>query len=232
MEITKTAALNSVSQTTNNQPERVPKKVLDRDDFMMLFITQLQYQDPMNPIQNNEMAQQLALFNQVDQLFGLNQKFEELVSLEKTRSDLGLVSLLGQTVTAWASSVLVEEGKPLGGEIILEEPATSVKLRLLDSEGRLVRSLDLGALPAGEHELSWDGLDDHGNPVADGAYQIRVTALDATGEPVEAKTKTTGRITSVSLSEDGQSLGFNGLETKEIKDIISVIKNRGLEDSL
>ncbi|HFB83209.1 MAG TPA: flagellar hook assembly protein FlgD, partial [Thermodesulfatator sp.] len=92
MEISKVASLSNVAQDPQEKGQRVPKKVLDRDDFMMLFITQLQYQDPMNPIQNNEMAQQLALFNQVDQLFNLNENFEKLVSLEESRADIGMVS--------------------------------------------------------------------------------------------------------------------------------------------
>ena len=224
MEISKVASLSNVAQDSQEKGQRVPKKVLDRDDFMMLFITQLQYQDPMNPIQNNEMAQQLALFNQVDQLFNLNENFEKLVSLEESRADMGMVSLLGQTVTAWAQSGLVEGGKFMGGEVVLEEPARSVIVRILDAEGRPVRTLDLGALPSGEHEISWAGLDERGEPVADGVYQIRVVASDPSGGAVKAKLKTTGRITSVSLSEKGQDLGFNGLETLDLKDVISVFK--------
>lgn len=60
--------------------------------------------------------------------------------------------------------------------------------------------------------------------MADGVYQIRVVASDPSGGAVKAKLKTTGRITSVSLSEKGQDLGFNGLETLDLKDVISVFK--------
>ena len=65
--------ISNINTTGNSNTQRVAKKVLDMQDFIQLFITQLQYQDPMNPIENNEMAIQLALFNQVDQLFKINE---------------------------------------------------------------------------------------------------------------------------------------------------------------
>jgi len=62
------AVINKINEKTGQPADlkRIPKKVLDREAFMQLFIKQLQFQDPMKPVENHEMALQLAAFNQVD----------------------------------------------------------------------------------------------------------------------------------------------------------------------
>jgi hypothetical protein len=50
------------------------------------------------------------------------------------------------------------------------------RLEIHDPAGRLVRRLSAGRLPAGEHELQWDGRDENGRRVASGLYLMRLTA--------------------------------------------------------
>jgi hypothetical protein len=50
------------------------------------------------------------------------------------------------------------------------------ELALFDATGRLVRQLATGRLPAGDHEITWDGRDRRGRPVAGGRYYCRLTA--------------------------------------------------------
>jgi hypothetical protein len=55
------------------------------------------------------------------------------------------------------------------------ERAGTARLRIHDAAGRLVRTLrDGGMLPAGRHEVAWEGLDDAGRPVAAGVYHCRL----------------------------------------------------------
>jgi len=56
--------------------------------------------------------------------------------------------------------------------------AADVSLRVYDVAGRLVRTLESGALPAGERTVRWDGRDDSGRPVANGVYLVRLLAED------------------------------------------------------
>ncbi|MCB1182646.1 endonuclease/exonuclease/phosphatase family protein [bacterium] len=55
----------------------------------------------------------------------------------------------------------------------LAAPAT-VELRVYDARGALVRRLDAGALAAGVHDVTWDGADDAGRPVASGVYHVQL----------------------------------------------------------
>lgn len=55
--------------------------------------------------------------------------------------------------------------------------AGSVDLRIYSLDGRCVKVLQQGGLPAGEHQLAWSGADDAGHPVAAGSYLVRLEAL-------------------------------------------------------
>ena len=119
--------------------DRVPKKVLDKEDFMKLFITQLEYQDPMKPIDNNEMAMQLALFNQVDQLFNINDNLKQLMDMAGSLNISFASSLIGKKVKVETNIGRVENGKFLGGEFTLDEPVNSAEIVIRDSKGKIVK---------------------------------------------------------------------------------------------
>jgi hypothetical protein len=53
--------------------------------------------------------------------------------------------------------------------------AADVRLSVYDAAGRLVRVLAEGLFAPGEHEVSWDGRDAAGRPVASGVYFLRLT---------------------------------------------------------
>ena len=65
-------------------------------DYMKLLITQLQNQNPLEPLDNNEMASQLAQFSQLQQLESMNSSFAEiLATTERTYAN----SLIGKEVS-------------------------------------------------------------------------------------------------------------------------------------
>ena len=184
---------------------RTPKKVLDREDFMLLFIKQLQYQDPMKPIENNEMAMQMALFSQVDQLFDLNENFEKLLKTAENQTMATLVSLVGKRVKVEGDKGRVENGHFLGAEFELKDPANRVEVVITRENGEIVKRLDLGALPAGTHRIQWDATDENGQPVPDGNYRIKVILPDRrkkTSVPVRVY----GRVTGAVLGEENKVL--------------------------
>ena len=192
---------NGINNTFNL--DRVPKKVLDMQDFIQLFITQLQYQDPMNPIDNNEMATQLALFNQVDQLFEINETLDELVSITKSLDLTYVSNLIGKKIKVETNIGRVENGEFLGGEFTLEEPANYVEIVVKDSEGNLVDKIQLNSLQAGTYKIEWDARDQEGNKVSDGNYIFSIII------PYESTTETitptmVARVTGARFGENTQ----------------------------
>jgi len=206
--------------------QRVPKKVLDRNDFMLLFIKQLEYQDPMKPLDNNEMATQLALFNQVDQLFSVNQKLEDFMKVAKNQEMVVLTSLIGRLVKVKGELGRVENGRFLGAKLKVEEPVSRAKVKIFSSDGRLVRTINLGGLSPGEHEISWDAKDENGQVVPDGNYRL---VLETESNQDKATLETIGRITAALIKEDSSTLIFDGQRGIKLEDIQEIMADGGGE---
>ncbi|WP_022853074.1 flagellar hook assembly protein FlgD [Thermodesulfatator atlanticus] len=207
---------------TNKPKIREPKKVLDRDDFMVLFIKQLEFQDPLKPLENNEMATQLALFNQVDQLFDLNEKIKQLVDIAQNDNLQTISGLIGKKALVKSSTGRVENGNFLGGKLILEQPINDVALKIYDEKGKLIKTLDIGALSAGEHSIDWDAKDKDGNPVSDGNYRFYVETPTAE-EKSYVTIKTVGRITGALLEDNKYQLLFNGHEEIDLSELEKIM---------
>lgn len=217
------AVINKLDEKTGQALDlkRIPKKVLDKEAFMQLFITQLRFQDPMKPIENHEMALQLAAFNQVDQLFSLSEKLSKLIDLYKANEYTLLANLVGKEVKIEGNIARVENGKFLGGSFEISEPTNLVTITIRDTQGKIIRMMELRNLPPGEHKIEWDGKDQWGNPVLDGNYKISIT----TGMGENLKTITpivVAKVTGATLG-DKASLKINNLESIDLNQIKEII---------
>ena len=110
----------SISNTTSAGPiavEDLPKKgdngSLGKDQFLKLFVAQLQHQDPMNPMNDNEFMAQMASFSTLEQVTNM------AVANERSST----IGLIGRTVTytdknnvthtGTVEKVTTKDGKPL-----------------------------------------------------------------------------------------------------------------------
>lgn len=73
---------------TSQETERKVGSSLDKDDFLMLLVTQMRYQDPLDPASNTEYVAQLAQFSELEQMQNLN----------STTINTSAYSLVGQEV--------------------------------------------------------------------------------------------------------------------------------------
>jgi flagellar basal-body rod modification protein FlgD len=191
--------LQSVNQTQQSGTTQLAGKSMGRDDFLKLLIAQLQNQDPLKPLDNQEFAAQLATFNSLDQLIGINQKLDGMQSQQGILGQLGAVSLIGKEIVADGNQISLTAGTPAAANYALAANAARVVISITDSNGNLVRTIETGSQAAGEQSVLWDGRDNAGKTVPAGAYSIAVNALDAAGNRVAASTRSRGVVTGVSL---------------------------------
>ncbi|MGD8769324.1 MAG: flagellar hook capping FlgD N-terminal domain-containing protein [Desulfobacterales bacterium] len=167
------------------------------DQFLTLFIAQIKNQDPLSPLDSAEFTAQLAQFTSVEQLYGMN---SSLSDIKETLNDQGgqqdLIGLIGKTVKADENTISVENGQVLSGFFNLEESAETT-VTVYDSNGLEIRTLYLGWKDEGEHNIDWDGRDESGEIVPDGAYTFEVTPRDENGYYVAASTYISGEVTGV-----------------------------------
>lgn len=166
-------------------------------EFLRLLITQIQNQDPLNPLDPADFTSQLAEFSSLEQLIGINQLLDEQASLQAVAIGTSAAAFVGQNAEVRSSQLSLREGVADGIRFDLAVDSTQTTLKILDSTGRLVRSVSLGASQAGDNEYAWDGLDDAGETVADGLYRFEVSASNADGQPIALNTSIVGIITGI-----------------------------------
>src|SRR5580765_5668840 len=99
IQITPTTSTPSAAGAAAPQPQN-PLGVLNKDDFLRLLVTQLKYQDPLSPTDNQQFMAQMAQFSTVE---GINNVESSLASLQG-------VSLIGRQVTYTADDGTEQTG--------------------------------------------------------------------------------------------------------------------------
>ena len=141
------------------------------DRFLKLLVTQMQNQDPLNPMDNAQITSQMAQINTVNGIEKLNTTVEGLNGQFVQMQTLTGASLVGRHVTLQGNKLSIESGHGVGG-FDLQGTADRVKVEVLSPAGRVVDTLDLGTQAAGRHSFNWTS----GN-LPDGApYTFRVVA--------------------------------------------------------
>ncbi|MDO9224430.1 MAG: flagellar hook assembly protein FlgD [Pseudomonadota bacterium] len=179
------------------------------DRFLKLLVTQLKNQDPMSPMENAELTSQLAQMSTVEGVNKLNTSMDGMLTQMRATQALQGASLIGRQVLAEGDLLALGAAGAAGG-VNLASTADSLKIDILDAAGGVVRSLDLGAQPAGLTRFGWDGQDSAGNALTEGFYSYKATA-SAAGKSVDATQYSLAEVLSVSLASSGVDVELNGL---------------------
>ena len=180
------------------------------DTFLSLLTTQLQNQDPLDPLDSNQFTEQLVQFSGVEQAIRTNQKLDQLVELQANNQLNAAVSYIGKNVEAIGDRVMLEGGSASIAYGLASNAAETV-IGVVDDLGRTVRTIS-AELGAGPHSYTWDGRDDGGTDLPDGVYSFAVTALDRNGDTIEASTATVGRVTGIELADNIVMLNIGELD--------------------
>ena len=99
-------------KSTAYRTTRTPSSELGKDDFLKLLTTQLQNQDPMNPMEDTEFIGQMAQFSSLEQMLNIQNKIDSVVTALSGNATTQAMMYLGTTVTAKAS-----DGTPVTGVV-------------------------------------------------------------------------------------------------------------------
>jgi flagellar basal-body rod modification protein FlgD len=203
-------SLNSSSVTglslTGSSVTSAPSSgaTMTQSDFLQLLTTQLQDQDPTQPMDNSQMAAELAQFATLstDQNIDstLNTMSSNMTSNAQTSQVLNASNLVGKQVLV-PSSTLEYSGSAATGAVNVTTAGDTV-VNITDSNGNLVNSIDLGTQPVGLAQFSWNGTDSNGNAVANGTYTI---SANSGGSSTALTTYASGAVTGVGYG--GSSTG-------------------------
>jgi flagellar basal-body rod modification protein FlgD len=189
-----------------------PKGILGKDEFLKLLVAQMKHQDPMKPMDGQEMAAQLAQFSSVEQLVNINTKLDAQAT--------GNASMIAATNNATAMNAIGRETISIGNEIELSsstsDPTVSGiitaagtgTLTLRNSAGTVIGTRNLGAVSPGTQSFALGGME---LGVSAGVYTWELSVKGADGTPVKVTQLMRSRIDGVQYGTAGASLTSGAL---------------------
>ena len=193
------------SQQVNASSEQ---QELGRDAFLQLLTTQLNNQDPLDPMDNEAFVAQLAQFSSVEGIKGMQSSLENMVSGMRQDQMMAGASLVGKKVSVEGG--LFEGGKGIktNASINLESGADAVIVNIYDrANGNLVFSETLGSQMPGDLKISWEGISNTGEMVASGNYLMSASTI-VNGRQQSIPVSTLSQVKSVKWDPSTQQLSL------------------------
>lgn len=213
--------VTSTTDTTAAQAAMKKSLGLDKDDFMKLFIAQLQYQDPLKPQDPTAMLDQLSQLSLVEQSYNSTTALNKLLTAQNNSLSMTSVGFIGKDVKAKGNAASFDGSNPASLQFNLSVPTTAATVSVYDAEGNTVRTAAIGAQGAGDKTFAWDGRDNNGALLPAGAYSFKVNATAANGTAMEATTYTTGRVDGLNMV-GGTPVLMIGAISVALTDVINV----------
>jgi len=191
---------------------------VSKEEFLMLLVNQLQNQDPLNPMESEEFAVQLAQFSQLEQLINLNNKFDGGITVDA--GGVGaMASFLGHEVVLSSQEVTFSGGK--GPNLLVDMPsgAQSARIDFINQEGQVAGSHEVSQLEAGKQVVRLDDVS-----IEDGTYSVRTVVVDSDGRFADTASTVTGTVEGFVL-EPEPALIVNGEEVR-LDDVTEVFAGK------
>jgi flagellar basal-body rod modification protein FlgD len=191
---TGTNALQSLASNFNN--------------FLSLLTTQLQNQDPTSPMDTDQFTQELVQFTGVQESVSTNSSLSSLISLTQGSEVLQSSQVVGQQATVSASQIALQNGT---GEVSFTAPnAEPVQIAVVNSAGQPIVDATVNA-QSGSNTWTWNGKDNNGNTVPDGAYGIALETGSSGSSATAVPFSVVGTATGLTNSSSGMTLDMGAL---------------------
>ena len=189
--------------------------------FLTLLTTQLQNQNPLDPLDTNQFTAQLVQFAGVEQQLKSNDQLKSLVDLEKSAQSTQALVYVGNTVAVDGSTAQFDRSATWN----IQAPADATStITITNSTGQTVFSGDF-SLKQGNASFVWDGKGNDGTQWPPGAYTLTATGKDASGNSVAISTEIQGIVDSVDLTASPPllSIGGQSYTTDKIKRVVRTV---------
>ncbi|MGE9550418.1 flagellar hook assembly protein FlgD [Erwinia amylovora] len=215
-ESTDNTAITTTSSSTDTSAADL------QSNFLTLLVTQLKNQDPTNPMDNSQLTTQLAQINTLSGIEKLNTTLGSISGQITSGQSLQASTLIGHGVMVNGSQILVGSSQTTPFGVSLEQASTATTATISDSTGKVVQTINLGALSSGVHTFSWDGSQADGTTAADGKYSVSISASNATGQLV-AQPLNYALVNGVTNDTSGAVLDLGTMGTTTVANVRQII---------
>lgn len=181
----------------------------DFNMFLKLLTTQMQNQDPLDPMDTSQYTQQLVQYSQVEQSMQQTGVLRDILS-RLTATDLAQAAgFIGREVEFDTKFAGLTD-KPAEWSYAMPREAASITAIVTDSSGRTIATKALE--PGTEGRFAWNGALDAGGTAPQGVYSLSLKALDSSRRDISAKVRSVGVVSSVSAASGSVMLSVNGVD--------------------
>jgi len=212
----------AAAATGTNSEQAKAKLDDDLNKFLTLLVTQLQNQDPLDPMDATQFTSQLVQFASVEQQIYQNSNLEKMLNLQETSQISSMVNFIGNKVEFLGQKLPLENGAA-EFSYVLPAGVKEANVNISNSDGINVFFAD-AETTQGKHTINWDGIDKNSQQLPDGYYTVLVSAKDASGNLMDVQHLVTGKVSGAGV-DDGVGKLFigNGLTIGQT-DVLSVRK--------
>ena len=217
-------ALDSAYNSSGSTTKTTGNSELDRDAFLMLLVTQFQYQDPLNPMEDKEFIAQLAQFSALEQSMQMNESITSLTEEVARQTSINITNYIGKEVSARGYGISKSGSDVSVIQFAGAEEMASCSINILDASGTIVRTVNLGSQSSGIHDFVWDGKKTDGSEAPDGTYTVALSGKNSDGEMVYIDTSVSGRVTGTSSYNGEYYLSLTGGRTVLLSNVREVLE--------
>lgn len=182
---------------------------LDRNAFLQLLTTQLQNQNPLDPMKNEAFVAQLAQFSQLEGITNMSTSLSDVADVIRSDRIMAGANLVGKTVFGETGRIMTDGETASAIELNLPYGAEQVDIGIYDpASGALIRSIVAGPQSSGVMEMAWDGRRADGSTVPAGSYIIR-GAITIDGQATKVTPATYSQVETVSWDSQASDLNLN-----------------------
>ncbi|UFZ03697.1 flagellar biosynthesis protein FlgD [Bradyrhizobium ontarionense] len=177
--------------------------------FLTLLTTQLQNQNPLDPLDTNQFTQQLVQFAGVEQQLKTNDQLASLLTMQQSVQATQALAFVGKTAVVAGDTTSLTSGKASWGLNIPKN--CNLTVNIINKAGQTVFTGKYTANAGDNQTYGWNGQGNDGTQWPDGQYKITTVATDAVnGSPVAIKTQIQGAVSSVDLTQQPPLLTVGG----------------------
>ncbi|WP_375787431.1 flagellar hook assembly protein FlgD [Bradyrhizobium sp. Pha-3] len=186
--------------------------------FLTLLTTQLQHQNPLDPLDTNQFTQQLVQFAGVEQQLKSNDQLKQLIAIEKSAQSTQALAYVGNTVAVDGSKTQFNKSATWN---LASPQATSATITITSATGQTAYSGNFN-LNQGNASFVWDGKGTDGTQWPAGTYTLTATGKDSKGNDLAISTEIQGLVDSVDLTASPPLLSIGGqtYTTDKIKRVV------------
>jgi len=188
--------------------------------FLQMLTTQLQNQNPLDPLDTNQFTQQLVQFASVEQQLKTNDQLSSLIALQQTTQATQALTFVGKTAVVDGSTATLSNSKATW---VLDVPSTgTMNVSITNSSGQTVFSGSYAVTAGKDQAFNWNGQGTDGSQLPAGKYTLTATMPDSSGTAVGISTQIQGVVNSVDLTQSPPLLSIGG-QTYTINQIKRIV---------